>query len=103
MKQIPFYDIGDRVAIRTAVPFQNAQGDLFDPDTVSFEVRPPNAATTAYVFGEDDNVTRQSTGSYECVIDVNVAGLWRYRIAGRDEDENRGADQGTFRVTPKMT
>lgn len=98
------YEVGDRVEITTSTVFQNAAGTPFDPDTVTFEVKDPAGTTTSYVYGTDAEVTKNGTGDYSCTIDVDTAGTWRYYIIGEQSSgENRGADQGYFKVKAKVT
>ncbi|NJN54490.1 MAG: hypothetical protein HC804_06895 [Anaerolineae bacterium] len=97
------YEIGDRVRISTATPFQSTAGVAFDPDVVTFEVKEPGQDTVAYVYGTDDNVTKLATGDYACDVDVDTPGTWYYHITGEaDDGENSGADQGYFSVLRKV-
>lgn len=98
------YEVGDRVRLRTSTPFQDGEGEAFDPQVVYFEVKEPGEETATYTYDEHDNVSRLAAGDYACDVDVNTAGVWKYHIIGEQDDgENRGADQGSFRVVTKRT
>lgn len=93
------YEKGDRIAITTSTPFQDASGSAFDPQVVTFKVTDPAGETTSYVYDEDSEVVKNDTGDYTCTIDVDSEGVWFYRIEGEQSDgENRGADEGNFKV-----
>ena len=93
------YDTGDRVTLYMTTPFQDADGTVFDPPVVNVKVTPPSGTTVTYVYGVDDEVTRNDTGDYECSFDVDSAEWWHYRIEGETvAGENRGADEGSFYV-----
>lgn len=102
------YDVGDRIDIYSSTAFQDNSGNVFDPDTVTFEVKDPNRTTTTYIYDQDGSqdasITKNGTGDYTLTIDVDTAGLWHYYIKGeQDSGQNRGADQGFFNVGHKKT
>lgn len=98
------YEVGDRIRISTSTPFTDVDSVAIDPDTITFEVKNPAGTTTSYVYGTDANVTKAATGDYDCDVDVDSAGIWYYYIIGETSGgENRGADQGHFRVRAKPT
>lgn len=106
-----YYEIGERVRIRTNKPFQDtATATPFDPDVVRFEVKTPGGATASYVYDQDDPqnqnaaITKLATGDYACDVDVDVGGRFPYYLIGEmDDGENRGAAQGLFEVLKKAT
>lgn len=54
-----------------------------DPDTVIFQVRAPDGTVATYTYGIDANVTKLSTGVYECALGVPAeAGQYHYEAVG---------------------
>lgn len=98
------YQVGDRVRIRTGTPFQNKEtGTPFDPDVITFEIKPPGGPTVSYELS-DDNVNKLATGDYECLYDVDLPGKYHTYLKGKTATgENRGAAQGSFQVEVKPT
>ena len=97
------YFVGSRIKISTSTAFQNDEGAPFDPDNVTFKVLDPLKNETSYVYdqdgSQDDAITRNGIGDYEIEIDVDVNGVWYYRIEGeQDTGENCGADEDRFSV-----
>jgi len=98
------YELGDRVRLRTATPFQDVNETAFDPDVVTFQVQSPGDITVSYVYNTNAEVTKLATGDYACDVDVETAGTWEYYVKGETSGgENRGADQGRFLVNRKRT
>jgi len=73
-----------------------------DPTAVYFRVRDPDDTLTTYTYGTDPEVTKLSTGVYECALGVPVdAGQYHYEAVGLDNLGNRSATlPGDFYVIP---
>lgn len=67
------FPVGNTVNLRAE--FRIA-GVLVDPDTVTSEIRPPNAAP--YMI----TPTKLSTGVYSSTLTPEVVGAWHYRFVG---------------------
>ena len=71
------HDLGDLV--RVEAEFRNAlTGAALDPTAVFLSVREPDGTVTTYTYGGAE-ITQDSTGIYHALIDVDQAGVWRYR------------------------
>lgn len=88
------YDKGDLVRISGA--FATADGTAVDPDAVLCETLDPAGVTTAYTYGTDAELTRDSAGHYHLDIDAGQAGVWYYRFYSTGNGQ--AADEGTFIV-----
>jgi len=89
-----YFDKGDLV--RCSGAFTDSDGTATDPAAVLFKVRNPNGSTTAYTYGVDDELVKDSTGNYHVDVNANVAGLWVYRFYSTGSGQ--AADEGRFRV-----
>lgn len=65
--------------INIPVKFQTAAGTDVDPATVTLSTMSPDGTLTAYVYGTDSEVTKQSTGDYNARITASMPGRWHYR------------------------
>lgn len=98
--------VGDRLAISTTTPFQDNEGQAFDPDVVKFTVTDPAGTTTEYSFDQDGTkdpaITQNGAGDYTLTIDADLPGVYQYRIQGIADaapaENNRGAYQAFFEV-----
>ena len=66
-------------AIRLTTTLRDQNGNLVDPDTVTFQTYSPCKTEGRYVYGTDAEVTRLSMGSYAVDIAPAESGRWRYR------------------------
>lgn len=74
------YNQGDQVIVDATF---TADGTDTDPTTVVFNVREPDMTVLTYTYGEDTNVTRVSTGVYQCDLGVPAqTGEYRYDAVG---------------------
>ena len=68
------------------IEFRDAETKaLFDPDVVTFYLRPPGASTLiAYVVGTDPEAIKISTGKYRLqrVYRKDDAGVWKWHSEG---------------------
>lgn len=73
-----------------------------DPTTVVFEIRDPGGELASYTYAIDANVTRLSTGIYQCDLGVPVdAGQYHYEAYGLNSDGDRICTLvGEFYVSP---
>lgn len=76
------YDIGDRR--RLSCEIRDETGTLADPTTVTFKMFEPDKVVTQYVYGEDAQVYKDSTGCYHVEWDITQAGThwWRFEASG---------------------
>lgn len=76
------YDIGDRR--RLSATFRDEDSTLVDPTTVTFSLRDPDDFVISYVYGEDSELVRDSTGVYHVDWDIVTAGYhhWRFECTG---------------------
>lgn len=93
--------IGDVTRIRTTMPFTAIGGAVFSPAVVLFRVRPPGSATVTYSTADaPSQVVQDGTGDYYVDVPLLAAGLWHYRVEGKDGDGNPlGADEGLLQVS----
>jgi hypothetical protein len=63
------------------IPFhvETSDGTDIDPATVSITVLTPDLNSTTYVYGTNDEVTKQSVGDYTARIIATMPGRWKYR------------------------
>lgn len=96
----PTYDLGDLVRVHTNDgPFSNAAtGAALDPDVVSVSIRDPDGTVTTYVYGTDDEVVKDGTGSYHMDVDADTAGVWFYRWFSTGDGQ--AAEERSFIVRP---
>jgi len=72
------YDKGDQVRVSAA--FTNAVGTAIDPTTVRFKYKTPASGTAVtLVYGVDGALVKDSTGNYHVDIDLDLAGVYRFR------------------------
>jgi hypothetical protein len=75
------YDIGDR--IRLGATFQDLNGTLADPTTVSLMVKKPNMPAVTYNYALSPAiVTKDSVGRYHVDLDLHLSGTWKYKWIG---------------------
>lgn len=55
---------------------------LTDPTTVTCKVRPPSGSVSAYVYGTDAALGKESTGVYVLDLVTNATGEWFFRFEG---------------------
>ena len=53
-----------------------------DPTTVQAKIRTPSGTITAYIYGTDAQLIRDSIGNYHVDISATAAGVWSYRFIG---------------------
>jgi hypothetical protein len=71
------YEMGQ--VVRATGTFKNAAGDIFDPSVVKFRVRTPAAVVTEYIYGQNADLVKDSTGIYHFDVVLGAAGQWKYR------------------------
>jgi hypothetical protein len=74
--------------LQLTATFADSDGAALDPDVVTFRYRSPSGATdTTYTYGDDDELTRVSTGNYMATFSVGEeAGRWHYRWSATDDE-----------------
>ena len=73
------YDIGDLVTLTGTFTDAPTNGTVHDPTTVSVTIREPDGTATTYVYGTDAEVTKASTGVYNCDWSIDQSGQHFYR------------------------
>lgn len=68
-----------------------------DPTTIVLKFKNPTGTITTWTFGTDNQVVKESLGTYRADINANVGGTWLFRWEGTGAAQ--AADQGTFDVT----
>lgn len=85
------YDVGD--VVRLDATFTDIDDEPVDPTTVTFRIREPDGALTAYVYGTDPEVVRSAAGVYHVEWSVTLPGLHRWRFestgTGQAAEESR--------------
>lgn len=74
------FEIGD--AVRLQGSFFDIDRVLTDPSTVSFKVRDPAAVVATFVYSNDAEVIKGSTGIYYMDFFVNTVGQHNWRLEG---------------------
>jgi hypothetical protein len=72
------YDKGDEVRLRGE--FTDIAGNHVDPTAVFVITVDPSENETTYTYGQDDELTRESEGIYNCLINADESGTWYYRF-----------------------
>ena len=72
------YDIGDVVRLSNAMTVTST-GSAVDPGALTLVIQDPTGLQTAYVYGTDAELVKDSTGNYHCDVTVSTAGKWRFR------------------------
>ena len=73
-----------------------------DPTTVTFTVVNPDGSESEFVYGRDENVTREGTGIYFCALDTPLPpGDYLYGVVGTGAV--KAAAEGTFTILPGGT
>ncbi len=92
---IKVYETG--ALIRAAGAFTDVDGvTAIDPTTITIRFIDPAGTATAWLFGTDSEVIRDSVGNYHADIPVSLPGVWRYRWEGTGAAIAAG--EGQFRV-----
>ena len=68
------YQRGDLV--RTSAAYTNSGGTATDPGTVRASITNPAGSVTAYLYGTDAALVKDSTGTYHVDTVCSLAGLW---------------------------
>lgn len=89
------YDVGDEV--RCTGTFTESDGTVRNPSSVFFSFSAPSdTSATTYEYGVDTDIVRASTGVYYVDLDIDEAGVWRYRWYSTGT--GRAADEAYFHV-----
>ena len=82
--------------VRLNAVFRDAEtGQMEDPGTLVFKLRGP-CSETAYTYGTDAEVVKDSTGTYHIDVTPNHGGRWFYRWVSTGA--GAGAVEGDFNV-----
>jgi len=91
---VNFYDKGDVVVVSAA--FTDRNGTLIDPATVTFKIKDPSGTTTAYIFGTNGELVKDSVGNYHVDVPVSLEGTWQYRY--ESTGTGQAAEEGQFKI-----
>lgn len=94
-EEVLTHDYGDDVYCEGK--FYNSAGALADPSNVFAKTtNPQGVVSSAYQYGVDAVLTKQSTGVYWLKVDANSPGTWKYRIYSTGT--GKAAIKGSFIV-----
>jgi hypothetical protein len=80
--------------------FQNTAGTAIDPTSVNFQVTSPAGTVTAYTYGSDTQLVKDSTGHYHVDVSASVDGVWAYRFYSTGTGQ--AASEATFVVESRF-
>lgn len=83
-------------APRVTAQFLNPAGTAFDPSSVRFKFKNPSGTETAYVYGTDAELVKDSTGNYHVDIDADKPGRWVWKFFSTGSGQAAAA--GSFMV-----
>ena len=65
--------------LRVKARIRNIDGDLTDPQTITFELKKPNDSDySVYTTTSLPVITHESTGIYYIDLDIDAIGKWKY-------------------------
>jgi hypothetical protein len=72
------FDYG--TTVRAKVTFRDIDTKaVIDPSALSVVIRNPDATTTTYVYGTDEELVKSSTGVYYVLIALSATGTFKWR------------------------
>ena len=74
------YDLGDVVRLTGTWTDPLNSDAALDPTAVNLSIRNPAGTVTTYVYGDDAELVKSSTGVYYLDLDLDTAGIWHYRF-----------------------
>lgn len=86
--------------VQIGLTIKNMQSVLADPSALRLKLRDPDDVITTYVFGVDDEVVKDSVGSYHADLVMSKSGRWAYRW--ESDAPNAGADEGLIQVNKSI-
>lgn len=92
------YDVGDLA--RVTGTFTDVNGDVADPDTLTFSYENPQGTVTSYVYLTNAELVRQSEGIFYVDVSMTLVGDYHYRWIATGSGQ--GAQGGVFRVRPNF-
>jgi len=93
------YDVGD--VVRVLGTYRSTAGAVGDPTVVRVKYRAPGSTMVTFTFSTGGtDITKVSTGVYRSDVQVNTAGVWRYRWDS--SGALRAAGEKQFRVKPGL-
>jgi len=93
-------NVGDVIRIRTNPPFSNEAGTPTDPTNVRLLVRRRSQPPTVYTFGIDDEITRDSAGTFHADVLMTKPGHYYARWEG--DGAVTAAEEMEFDVATKF-
>ena len=88
------FTVGELVRVTGA--FTNAAGAAADPTAVLFKFKNSEGTITAYTYGVDGALVKDSTGNYHVDININQAGTWKWYFYSTGTGQ--AAEKGSFTV-----
>lgn len=83
-------------AVKCDGNFTDLAGVLIDPDVVRFRLRAPDGTLTTYVYGDDVEVVRETSGVYHVWVPTLQSGDYCYRF--ESEGYGQVANEADFSV-----
>lgn len=96
MSSINEYGLGTDVICSTE--FTTTAGAAHDPSAVFFQFKDPEGEITAYEYGQDTELVKDSTGNYHVNVDASKVGTWHYRFYATGT--GKAADERVFKISP---
>lgn len=91
------YDVGDM--IKCSVTFRKkSTNELVDPSTIKLTIQQPNFSKIEYNYPADNNIVKESTGSYYYEMIPTMDGIHIYQFTG--SGNVYAVEQSTFFVKP---
>lgn len=84
------YILGQEVRVKAT--FTDMDDAPVDPTVATIIIRSPNGAETSYIYGDDVEVVKESTGIYYVDFVPTAAGYWRSRGKGTGAATGAGED-----------
>jgi hypothetical protein len=88
------YEIGQTVILRAV--FKNKAGVAVDPTALTMRIKDPLGAVTAFTYGVDPEVVKESDGNYYIARDPNLQGV--YVALWEGTGSNKGAAKDHFQM-----
>ena len=85
---------------RITASFTDIDGDPIDSSGLTISIENPSGDTTAYVYGVDEEVIRDSLGVYHIDTLLDEAGIWRYNVTSTGAVA--AVEEGSFNVSSNI-
>lgn len=89
------YDKGDLV--RLTATFSDNESEAVDPDTVVCKVKDPTGSVSIYTYNADEELVRDSAGTFHLDVSVDFPGEYFYRF--HSTGNGQAASESSFKVS----